>query len=535
MDCTHTNQLRWYPFLVRKEADENTPQYKILRECYSADELSRKVVIAMETRFDGKRNYAVLDSHIDLYKYIRMSEQGDRLFHEIVPSESLQKPRFDIDMEREEYEADLNAKEFPSIQEFCHFVKDRVIDAILSVLSRDGIYLNINKNIIVCSSHGEDKASYHIIVTGYTHGSKDEAKAFYEEVMKEIEDKEIVGKYIDPQVYSKNQPFRLLWCHKIGKNRVKVLEEEFLYNGEVYKHEWPCKSKSDDHLNVMMLEASMLTFASGSDMLPYYESASKRQWDNNLVLTDDESQKAFALLRDEWVKRASADEISMPFRVNHVKGGLIALTRERPSLCQVCNVIHEIVDPYMFVIKGNVYFNCRRSEKYLGRKTNQFIGSIPYSEVQTSTLAAMFPEDTQSDDAWDMIAKLAPPTTPVPTTLRSPHCASVPVPTTLRSPHCASVPVPTTPAPHHVEVRSPSAALPFPTQSIPLVDPAVFTTGGYGLNIPQRTLAEKASDLSRAPMPKPYRSKGMINKYADKKVTTMWSSDTTSKKNSSFM
>lgn len=582
MDCSQNSHVRWYNVMSRKDTDDKTPAYKILDECYTRDELSRKVIISREVMLrSGKktRNFAVFDNHIDLYSFIRGSDEEDRLFHEIVVAGNYQKPRFDVDIEKEEYDADPKAKEFgellgvedgSGLQQFGQYVKDRVIDASMAVLARNDIHLNLSKNIIVCSSHRSEKNSYHIIINGYMHSCEDEAKAFYEEVMKVIEDKEMIGKYIDHQVYSKNQPFRMLWSHKLGKKNTKVFEQEWLYNGDVCKYEFP-PEKNPDHLNIMMLEACMLTFTSSCQILPYYEKESARNWDVNTVLTDDQSLGAFELLRDNWVANQDKNplphitdnrrmfdcpvefQMVMPFKVRYIRGGFIALERLRESLCPICEVIHQNIDPYMFIIKGKVYFNCRRSEKYKGKKTNLFLGTVPW--IDTSTGEGSWAESiattegtTADDDAWEAVTQMVTTVTHTsPTIHTNPLSQSSPFPLPsgpLFSPplSVSSSSLPSTPVSSSPSPRAPFTIpliTPYPTNNM---YPSMLSMGtvvgdSSAFNLPRQTAAEKVEELSRMPPPKTTtRRRNIAKKYAGQNApVTKWSSGPPEKKNQPFM
>src|SRR4029077_9657986 len=238
-----------------------------------SEDLAGKTVVSMEMvgKDRNYRNYAVFNSHIDLFECIKARAHEYRRLHEIVMGGRCQKPRFDIDIEREDLPEGVD-----DILEFGDVIKDRLIAAIIDVLAQSGIKINLTKNVVVCSSHSHDKCSYHVIIDGYIHGSSEEAQAFFEEIAKVIEEPSITLKYIDDKIYSDNHGFRLLWCHKIKSPRIKIFNTSFTYNGDEYTHQFRSKVRDENHLALMMLEASMVTFISGCDILPIYELASKK-------------------------------------------------------------------------------------------------------------------------------------------------------------------------------------------------------------------------------------------------------------------
>ena len=337
---------RWFKYLVSK--DNKEPEVGIfppgaksskrvaLRDVYNLNELSRKVVVTEEQQF-GYR-YAVFDTYAHLYAYIRACPSHERRLHETIVGGSYQKPRFDIDIEYEDVHKDYKhlivdsqgkkvfsdcMKEDDTYQEpmtlvqYADMIKDKLIDAVLSVLSRDGVYLDISKNIIVCNTHRHNKASYHIIIDGYMHGSETEAKAFMLEVIKESGESDLLLSAIDDAVYKPNQNFRLLWNHKMGMETCKVIEEEFYHNGIPYTHKWPVTPSSSDQFNLIMLQTTMLTFTSNCEMLPYY-GEEKKAYDA-AVLTDEETELAFSLLRDKWVEEQSKNKRHQIIKLFHMK------------------------------------------------------------------------------------------------------------------------------------------------------------------------------------------------------------------------
>lgn len=499
-NINHLN-IRWFPCLVRRPDDTKTPKHCIVTECYTKDELSRKVIMSQEIKkTNASRRYAVFESHIDLYTMIKNCQDKDKCFHEVFISGSYQKPRFDIDIKEKEMIEDEKVQNLlNSISDndnssedklalFGHYVKDRVIDATIEVLTRDGIVVDLTKNIIVCSSHGISgdtrKASYHIIIDGYMHIGEEEARAFFEEVMKVLDEnpqeKEAINRYIDHGVYNKNQTFRLLWNHKMDDtSRVKRLEQEFTYNGDVYCHNFPSEAKNVDHFNIMILEACMVTFTSHCDMLPPYASDDKKVWDTDIKVDDTQTQEAYELLKKKILEtdyithdgmgelrhRLNSSRVSdfentyhpdIPFRVRSVRGTLIVLERTRPSWCSVCNYIHDKMDPIMFIINGSVYFDCRRSEDHVGKKVRQYLGKIEwhqeqYKEQRHSLIDLGVTATTEENDRWgelekanreekkDKKDKVAIIPSPTPTPVNSPMLTPTSTPPNSPSPNVRMV------------------------------------------------------------------------------------------------
>lgn len=412
------HNIRWFTYLVPGD-DGKKKQYNVLKSNYSQDELNRKIVVRRETSFRGKTEmkYAVFNTHIDLYNYMKTTDLSDECLHEVIMSGKFQKPRFDIDIKEKDmlndeklkfWLSDVDSGEDPLIV-FAHHVKDCVIEATIQVLIRDDLSLDLTKDVVVCSSHGDSssgrKMSYHIIINGYMHSGEDEAKAFFEEVLKELAEMgelDTINRYIDHGVYGKNHNLRLLWNRKLGDKRVKRLELDYTYQGEVYTHRLPVKHINEDHYNIMMLESTMVTFTSYCNMLPPYIDPAKKAWDESISMTDKQTQDAMDLLKKALneIGQPSADKTNskrintfemeyqpdIPFTYKSNKGTLVVLKRVKPSYCSVCNEVHETVDPFMFIVNGDVYLDCRRSEDHIGKKKRLYLGKIEWDATQNINL-----------------------------------------------------------------------------------------------------------------------------------------------------
>ena len=174
-----------------------------------------------------------------------------------------------------------------------------------------------------------------------------------------------------------------------------------------------------------MLEASMLSFTSGCLPLPVYIKE-KKKFNSNTTLVDGTHDKCMKILKSYMKSQTKSNvlspitspvitpspfvnitpytqSVSFPddtqyqrfvdtynqdgdvvFRLGSYQpgGSLILLTRHQPSLCPICNVIHDAISPYMFVAGTKLYFNCRRSKHYLGKNTNLLIGELSPEDVK---------------------------------------------------------------------------------------------------------------------------------------------------------
>jgi hypothetical protein len=354
------NDKRWYFRLVHNE----TKRGVALMDNYPLGQLADHLVVCFTPKSlpdsnepfinkDGERGriYAYFDSYIEFIQY--MKEVGDFSFYEIIFGEFPQKPHFDIDINLKDVQKTYPNEDIGNIGEI---VKDQVISACISILSEHGVILNINKDILVYTSHGDTKRSYHIIINNYCHDNNKDAKGFYDKVIETIkpitENKYI--EYIDSSLYSPRQQLRIVGCEKQGSSRFKQFNEDFVYQGKTYKHIYNEEVTGPEKDLVVMYE-SLVGFKAGCKYLPSF-AKQKAYGYSNLTdmnnLTTDEVEYCMSMMKEK-IKEC-------PFSIKDVTGHIISLKRERPSYCPIHQKTHEHENPYIYVLGGKIYWDCRR-------------------------------------------------------------------------------------------------------------------------------------------------------------------------------
>ena len=86
------------------------------------------------------------------------------------------------------------------------------------------VIIDISTDILIFTSHNENKKSYHIIIDHYYHMNNLEAKAFYNEIISKISPN--FTKFIDHSVYSSIQQYRIVGSQKVNSNRPKIIKLE---------------------------------------------------------------------------------------------------------------------------------------------------------------------------------------------------------------------------------------------------------------------------------------------------------------------
>lgn len=354
---------RWYYKLTSKNSS-NENNIKALLDDFSLDTISKSLVICFtpSEKILNKRSnrplyiYTLFNSYIEYFKYIQNFEVSERSFYEVIFGELPQKPHFDIDLNTESV-----SKLYPN--ENIDTISDILIESLIKscedVLSEFNISLDLTKDLLIYTSHGENKRSFHVVINNKCHSNNKEAKEFYNIVTDKIKTY-TNGKYIefiDKSVYSSRQLFRMVGCQKQGTNRIKVFNETFWYQNKQYTHIYN-EDVSDINIKKLnIIYESLISYTSSCIFIPIIQNKEIKEIKENL--NSDLINYCIKLLHNKIR--------DCPFSVRKVYGNLILLKRLAPSKCPVCKKLepHEHENPFIFIIDNKIYWNCRRSNKSL--------------------------------------------------------------------------------------------------------------------------------------------------------------------------
>lgn len=365
---------RWYPYLVPQEGRNsiNTlaldkPNYTEKDQhfvvCWTPGEYKGKKYL---TREGPAKLFASFKSYLDFFRFQNQLPEANRNFYEVIFG--TQKPHFDIDVSLDKLEAGYPGANIGIIGEF---VKDAVIFCADKVLSEVGVAIDLNKDVLIYTSHGEKKRSYHIVLTNYLHWNNKEAGAFYKKVMENFKTHTggKLAEFVDHSVYKPGQQFRILGSQKNDSNRVKMFNESFTQNGKTFKHIYNNKDMcgKDDRdlsnptqLKLLQLEESLVSvFCHTSTTLPSFIAEKDIRHHNPKAgdLDDTSVSDCLALMRRKFAELY----LQCPFEFVDSSGSLITLKRTQSSQCPCCHRLHEHEHPYLYVTAtNNVYWDCRR-------------------------------------------------------------------------------------------------------------------------------------------------------------------------------
>lgn len=345
--------------------------------CYSPNKLPGCEELYRTKKGDFKRIFAFFDSYVSFSRYLQNFDSENRNFYEVILGELPQKPHFDIDISKIDEDLD----------DVANLLYQAVIKGCIEVLNEINIRIDLKRDLLLYSSHGKSKRSFHLVINNKCHNNNKEAEAFYYAVMLKVS-KYTNGKYlqfVDKSVYNPSQQFRIFGNQKACENRPKIFHDSYFYDGIEYNHEYNEVIENKTILGMTALYESLITFCSGCEFIPSlvkYENKIK-----NLPKQQDIGDD----IVDKCINMLGKKMDSSCFEINTTSGNCIYLKRISPSFCPSCNRIHENENPYIFIDGGKLLWDCRRS---LGKTfvlgyfdTNEY---IPPDQVES--------EDSEEDE-----------------------------------------------------------------------------------------------------------------------------------------
>lgn len=353
-----------------------------LMDSYKSDDLVGHLVICL-TRLNYtyvEYLYAYFDSYVEFYEYRKKFTQKQNCFYEIVNFN--QKPHFDIDMKLK----DMKERYFPPgevvsvdvLKEAGNLLVETLIRSIMNTMAPN--VLNLEKDVLIYTSHGHDKLSYHIIIDHWCHHDQLESKAFFDKVILYASCL-LHGRYtefVDNSVYSTNQAFRLLGSHKYDNNRVKIFQSSYYYRGNLIKHIEDRVYEKKEMTEMQVFRKSLITFTAECNLLQSFY-VQKNYKMISYDITEQDLKEIDVMLNYHF---------GTNFTIREVSYSRILLKRAKPSMCPLCKRVHLHENPVVTIYKDEVQWSCRRIEKekfILGKLSNvkeNLADITPPNEIQ---------------------------------------------------------------------------------------------------------------------------------------------------------
>ena len=300
--------------------------------------------------------YRAFENHMEFWNFYNQQSKNQKTFNEVVLGARKQKLRFDLDLEGVT-DRQIGRKLFTDI-----------LEATIEFFKVLGYPLDLKRDIIVFTSHGSEKLSYHVIIDNYCFGNSDIVKYVAQQITEPFVN-EISNKWIDFGIYDKNHPFRIYGNYKAGSDRIKSWNQTYKYGGKTYVTKLdlgdPDPDLDQDLIeDYAILQASLITCTDHCTLIPI--SLPEREYPD-VELEDEHIQYAMELL--------SNMEDGDAFELLNVEGNFINLKRLRPTNCY-CGGYHESQNPYIFFTGENILFGCRRSKSKLN------LGTLQISETE---------------------------------------------------------------------------------------------------------------------------------------------------------
>ncbi len=326
-------------------------------------------VMQMDGVLKGKQ-FRIFPDKEEAFQYVIQTPKEQRCFYETIFDCHLQKPKFDIDI-----------KKSILLDEFGEKFHEEIIEIILCAIQCNVPSLDPQDDIAVYQSHGQDKYSYHIVLTNYYVTNHLEALSFAKQIIRSLQNDssvdaktyKLISECIDLNVYKNLQQFRLLFCSKMGKNRYKTRIEKIRVCGIDYikpleddKTEFDRSLITNVDLDTMIqLDVSMYHHPEEEKPFLRTTGGDPSITPEDVWITDVET------ICDHVAKYHLPSQFSECGSLSHhpsVQGNMIMLRCPAGGYpCKSCARDHEQENPFLF-LKVNrlnksveVCFNCRRN------------------------------------------------------------------------------------------------------------------------------------------------------------------------------
>lgn len=353
-----------------KKTEESTKEDNI--ENIYGDEIVKYLVV----RDEELKCFYVANNLESIYQ---MLKNGKRSFHEIILAGVAQKIRFDIDMPRNEIQEIHNEELFSTHEEVDPYTNQEYSKFVNKYMytEEEQLLLGINQKfknsnwtpafiraefcvrqlmltiakimpsvpIIKCTSHGANKFSYHIIVNAAAKNYED--AHHYSMLIYDAIPASYIRRFVDLAVYKSVQNLRMTYAYKYDRENEKMVRQKIL-----------SPMPSDVQNDFENWKMSLITHIDITCVIlpPVHDKRSKQNpFDQPTEYTNISSLPiGFLQIIEPYSKGL------IP---NDVNGNLVIFRRTEPSMCLICDKVHDKDNSLMIIIHKDCYIlKCRRNQ-----------------------------------------------------------------------------------------------------------------------------------------------------------------------------
>lgn len=344
-----------------------------------------KFIVAKEfksyTSSETYYRYLVFHHTMDFYQFLDELPGSEWNFHECFDS-GQRKLFFDIDIERDEFSkhnkwllADVGTL---FTEEYANSIRDDLIKNISGFFLTCGHILNLNSDFLIYTSHDKNKYSFHIVVDNYSVENHIQASEITKKVLEEVNQKYL--RYIDTGVNKSRQMLRIYLNHKLGTDRVKILNKEWIYfdhsvtlqfntKGDIRWQltDFKTEQEKDKYLRNLILDKSLISVFRVEPIKINYKIPVKQTSSRPVY---------YQGIADIDIERIS-QVLPLGFELGEVEGNYIRLKRSTGALCPICNRVH---GP-----EQQVYLQCFRAKDDITILTKSKLLIILKPELKSNT------------------------------------------------------------------------------------------------------------------------------------------------------
>jgi len=361
------NGIQWYPYFVRNKSSIS------LSDVHSDEELTQMLNICLNVpRTDDEkplRFFAAFRSPLEFLNYIKDIPRAKWAFFEYILGQQKQKLYFDVDIGMDDFQ---QAAPGENIDVFCTELISELVQQIDETFDERGFKLDIARQVLVFSSHSDQKRSFHFVIDGYAVINHRENYLLAQEVLEQLPEKYL--KFIDTGMWSTKQQFRMYQSQKPHSNRPKIFAPAWYYQGELVtttffaNMRFPTDPIAADALKFTTLFiASCVTATHHCKILP--EIIQEEQVFSRNIESKFDDEITSELL--DTIKERCDERVFQIYQYGEVKGSLIALIRKAPAQCSFCNSYHTTDNAYLTISeKGHVYFHCHGVRRHVPKDSS---------------------------------------------------------------------------------------------------------------------------------------------------------------------